>query len=168
MQGVELATESIPGCVLQIYTVLSKTGISGTGPLVSIGISALTTGFASAIIAYDKDVDAQGRKNQPDFYGYIPDDHGTRSKCFRLMILMSALHNLSRSIGCALLALSGGGGMVLAFAGVEMFVFLAWKVARKDFLYWFRVEGLLGILGSFFFRVLAKVVVDFSGCLHFR
>ena len=37
----------------------------------AIGISALTTGFASAMIAYDKDVDAKGRKNQPKFYGEL-------------------------------------------------------------------------------------------------
>ena len=71
VQGVELATESIPGCVLQIYVLLTKTGVAGAGPIVSIGISALTTGFASAMIAFDKDVDAKGRKHQPTFYGEL-------------------------------------------------------------------------------------------------
>ena len=70
-QSIELATESIPGCVLQIYVLLTKTGVSGAGPLVSIGISALTTGFASAIITFDKDVNAQSRKSQPKFYGEL-------------------------------------------------------------------------------------------------
>ena len=55
--------------MLQIYVLLTKTGLAGSGPIVSIGISALTTGFASAIIAFDKDVDATCRKNQPKFYG---------------------------------------------------------------------------------------------------
>ena len=133
----------------------------------SIGISALTTGFASAIIAFDKDVDAQCRKNQPTFFGLIPDDHGLRSRCFVLMTMMSALHNLSRSVSYALLAASGGETKLYFFGG-EMLLYLVWKVLNKDFLYWFRVEGFLGIFDSFLIRVLVKVIVDFSGCLLFR
>ena len=168
MQGIELACESIPGCVLQIYVLLTKTGVTGAGPLVSIGISALTTGFASAIIAFDKDVDAQCRENQPRFYGFIPDDHGLRSRCFMLMTLMSACHNLSRSIGCALLVSSGGKTMALSFVGGEMLLFLIWKVFRRDFMAWFPVDGPLGILLSLLYRVVVKVIVDFGGCLQFR
>ena len=168
MQGVELACESIPGCVLQIFVLLIKTDVSGAGPLVSIGISALTTGFASTMIAYDKDLDAKGRVNQPTFYGYIPDDHGLRSRCFTLMTMMSTCHNLSRSIGCALLAASGGTRRVLSFVGGEMILYLVWKVVRSDFMYWFRVDGFLGVIGSFINRVIAKVIADFSGCLHLR
>ena len=100
--------------------------------------------------------------------GYIPDDHGLRSRCFMLMTLMSTLHNLSRSVGYALLAASGGISMMLSFAGGEILLFLAWKILREDFFYWFRVDGFLGILGSFLIRVLVKVIADFSGCLHFR
>ena len=168
MQCVELATESIPGCVLQIFVLLTKSGVSGAGPLLSIAISASTTGFASAVIAFDKDVDAQGRKSQPKFYGYIPDDHGLRSRCFLLMTLISALHNLSRSIGYALVAASGGVTMVLSFVGCEMMLYLVWKVFRKDFMYWFRVDGFMGVIGSFATRLIVKVIADFSGCLQLR
>ena len=154
--------------MLQIFVLITKTGVSGAGPLVSIGISALTTGFASAIIAFDKDVDAQGRKINPKFYGYIPDDHRLRSRCFILMTVMSTCHNLSRSVGCALLAASGGATMVLSFVGGEVMVYVMWKVFRRDLLYWFKVDGFLGIFGSFLIRVLVKVIVDFSGCFHFR
>ena len=41
----------------------------GVGAVISIAISALSTGFTSAKIALDKDLDTQGRKNQPNFYG---------------------------------------------------------------------------------------------------
>jgi len=105
----ELATESIPGCVLQLYVWLNNNPEDvGTYALISIGISALTTGYNSAIIAFDFDTDEPRRKNQPEMYGYIPKNHGLRERCFRLMTLMSALHNLSRSLGCALLIVSGG------------------------------------------------------------
>ena len=71
---------------------------AGTFALVSIVISAMTTGFASAMMAFDMDVDVKHRKNQPKFYGYIPDDNWLRGKCFVLMTLIRMLHNVSRSV----------------------------------------------------------------------
>ena len=68
-QSIELATESIPGCVLQIYVWLLAPENAGTGALISIAISSLTTGFASAMISFDMDVDVKKRDNEPDFYG---------------------------------------------------------------------------------------------------
>ena len=85
-----------------------------------------------------------------------------------LMMLMSTCHNLSRSIGCALLAASGEMTMVLSVVGGEMLLYLVWKILREDFFYWLPVDGFLGIFGSFLVRVLVKVIVDFSGCLQFR
>ena len=171
-QGIELGTEAIPGCVLQTYVVLRNPEEAGIGALISIGISTLTTGFASALISFDKDVDVLGRKDQPTFYGYIPDDHATRGRCFFLMTIMSALHNLSRSIGCALLAASSSGKMnLLYFVGGysgEMIIFLVWKILRRDFFYWVRIEGPLAFLLAFFNRFVVKIIVDFSGCLHMR
>ena len=154
--------------MLQIFVLITKTGVSGAGPIVSIVISALTTGFASAIIAFEKDADAKGRENQPKFYGCIPNDHGLRSRCFMLITLMSACHNLSRSIGCALLAASGGTTMALSFVGGEMILYLVWKLCRRDFMGWFPVDGALGVVMSLIYRVIVKVVADFSGCLQFR
>jgi len=57
----ELAWESIPGCVLQIYVWLTSRGEAGTYALVSIVVSALTTGFTSAMVSFDLDVDASWR-----------------------------------------------------------------------------------------------------------
>ena len=84
------------------------------------------------------------------------------------MTLISALHNLSRSVGCALLVASSEKLMLVYFVGGEILLFLAWKLLRGDFLYWLRVEGVLGVFGSFLVRVFVKVVVDFTGCVHFR
>ena len=58
--------------------------------------------------------------------------------------------------------------MVLLFVGGEMLFYLAWKVIRGDFMYWVPVDGSLGVALSFFNRVVVKVIVDFSGCLHLR
>jgi len=163
-KGTELGCESIPGCILQLYVWLINPDEAGTYALVSIGISCLTTGFASAMIAFDMDVDVPHRKNQPNFYGYIPNDNSLRGRCFVLMTLMSSLHNLSRSLGCALLAYSDAE-MALIFIGGEIGLYLVFKILRLDFHYW--VPG-IPLIGSLFERILAKVIVDFTGCLHFR
>ena len=114
--------------MLQIYVWLIEPEI-GSGALLSIAISALTTGFSSAMIAFDKDVDVQGRKVNPDFYGYIPDDHNLRERCFLLMTLISASHNVSRSIGCALL-LASGGLQIFYFIGGEVLIYFVYKILR--------------------------------------
>ena len=164
----ELAGESIPGCVLQLFVFLSKPSEAGTFALVSIGISAMTTGFTSAMIAFDLDVDVKRRKTQPKFYGYIPDDYVLRGRCFVLMMLISGLHNLSRSIGVALLAVSGGGRLVMAFVGGGVGAYFLFKMARGDYFYWIRMKGLVKVIGSTCARFVAKVVADYSGCLHLR
>jgi len=77
---------------------------------------------------------------------------------------MSALHNLSRSLGCALLAFSDAE-MALLFIGGEIGLYLVFKILRQDFHYW--APG-TPLVVSFIVRILAKVIVDFTGCLHFR
>ena len=123
--------------MLQIYVILANpTKQAGIGALISIVVSAFTTAFTGAKISIDLDIDAGKRKHNPQFYGYIPDDHSLRNRCFCLMLLISALHNLSRSVGCALLVASSGKTTFAYFFGGEMIIFLAWKIVRRDFHYW--------------------------------
>ena len=84
------------------------------------------------------------------------------------MTLISALHNLSRSLGCALFVTSSGKSMLVYFVGGEILLFLGWKLLRGDFLYWVQVEGVFGVLLSFIVRVAVKIIVDFTGCLLLR
>ena len=85
-----------------------------------------------------------------------------------LMTMISALHNLSRSVGCALLAMSSTKMMVVYFVGGEIVFYLAYKIVRRDFMYWIQAEGVMDVIFSFLERVIVKVIVDFSGCLQFR
>ena len=55
--------------MLQIFVVLANAKKMGAGALISIAISAVSTGFTSAKISLDKDLDVKGRKNQPKLYG---------------------------------------------------------------------------------------------------
>jgi len=132
-KGTELACESIPGCILQCWVFLGNSEQAGFFAALSIIISALTTGYSSAMISFDMDVDLPHRKVQPNFYGYVPDDHGVRSRTFMLMTAISAIHNLSLSVGCAMLALADMD-LLLTFVGGEIAVFLAVKMLRGDFM----------------------------------
>ena len=141
---------------------------AGAYALSSIAIGAMTTGFTSAMISYDMDVGVKRRTKFPAIYGYIPDDHSLRGRCFVLMTLISALHNLSRSLGVALLATIGQSTMVLFLVG-EMAIYFIYKIARGDFLYWVRIDNTpLAILVAIIERTLAKIIADFSGCIHLR
>jgi len=131
-KACDLAWESIPGAVLQIYVFLINRDEAGSYALESITVSALTTGYTSAQIAFD--VEGERRKNQPKLYGYIPDDNAARGRCFMLMALISTIHNASRSFWCALLAVKSGK-LVVYFIGGEMAIFFLFKLLRKDFYY---------------------------------
>ena len=83
------------------------------------------------------------------------------------MTLIGALHNLSRSVGCVLLAIRDKR-LVVVFVGGEILLYLALKVLRGDFFWFVQLDGVLAIIMSFFERVLVKIIVDYTGCLHFR
>ena len=71
----------------------------------SIILSACTTGFTAATISYDFDVSPQRRRDEPTFYGYIPDSAGRRTAIFFCMIMNGTLLLLLRSLSTALLAM---------------------------------------------------------------
>jgi len=166
-KGCELATESIPGCILQIFVWITRREEAGRFALASILVSASLTGFTSAQMAFDLDVDDDKRAALPSFYGLIPDDYKTRSICFKVMVVIGTLHNLSRSLGCALLAIASVKLCLLFVAG-EVALYVCYKAIRRDLLYFPRFTGLIALVVSIVERVLVKIVVDFSGCMHFR
>jgi hypothetical protein len=132
-KGTELACESIPGCILQCWVFLGNSEQAGQFAALSILISALTTGYSSAMISFDMDVDLPHRKMQPKFYGYVPDDHSARGRTFMLMTAISAIHNLSLSVGCAMFALADMD-LLFSFVGGEIAVYLGVKLLRGDFM----------------------------------
>ena len=123
------------------------------------------TGLTSAMIAYDMDTDEPHRATQPLFYGYIKD--GRRGRTFFLMTMISALHNLSRSVGYAILAVVDLNLALKFFVG-EVGFYLLYKIARRDFYWWLRLEGVLSVILSLLDRTLVKVITDFTGCIHLR
>ena len=53
-KAIEMVCESIPGTILQLYAIL-KSGERSRRAIVSIAVSALTTGFGSATMSFDFD-----------------------------------------------------------------------------------------------------------------
>jgi hypothetical protein len=74
----------------------------------SIIVSSCTTGFTAATISFDFDVSPARRRDEPTFYGYIPDSAGRRTAIFFCMIMNGALLLLLRSFSTALLAIVDG------------------------------------------------------------
>jgi len=162
---VEMFSESIPGCLLQCYAIL-KSGKYSRSTLGSVIVSALTTGFISATLSFDYDVDPLKRKQYPEFYGYIPDG-GSRTVIFAYMIMNSALLLLLRSFSSAILMLVKKR-YFLAYAAGDMVLYLLQKALRNDFHYWVPIDGVLGLIFDLFARSIVKAVVDFTGVLQFR
>jgi len=52
-KAVEIMCESLPGAILQLYAILK--GAKSRRAIVSVAVSALTTGFSSASISFDYD-----------------------------------------------------------------------------------------------------------------
>jgi len=167
-RGIELATESIPGVVLQLYVWLTNPSDAGSYAIASILISAMTTGYNSALISFDMDIDIPHRRVQPTFFGYIPDDSGLRGRCFILIMLMGAVQNVNRSVGCVLLLTSKTRLLAIFLIGGEISLYLLYKIMRGDYFWHFRIVGKLSFFVSFLQRVCVKIICDFTGNLHFR
>ena len=90
--------------------------------------------------AFDMDVDVSRRQLQPKFYGMIPDDNNKRGRSFMLMTLISALHNISRSVGYALM-MSTDPLLLAQFVIGEFGLYIFWKVSRNDLMMFVRIEG---------------------------
>ena len=158
----ELAFESIPGGLLQAYVFINSPEKT-TFLLVSILISALTTGFSSAMISYDMDVSVANRKEVPLFYGYIKDSNTERGITFVLLILLAAFHNLSRTIGTALL-LSVSKELTFGIIIAEQVFYHLYKAVRRDYVLWVvGLEGWLKYLVAFFMNSVVKVLLDYTG-----
>jgi hypothetical protein len=155
---------------LQFYVLLKTlkgTGGASTSSTTSLLISALSTGYSSATITWDYDTSNQRRRDEPEFYGMIPD--GVRGNVvFLCMILNSALLLLVRSLSYAMLMLVNPA-YVLYYALGDTAFFLLQKAARGDFKYFANVDGLAGFLiFDSMLQILLKTVADFTGLVQFR
>ena len=117
------------------------------------------TGLTSAMMAYDVDTNKKQRQKNPKFYGYIKD--GRRGWTFLLMTLISTIHNLSRSLGYAILAVVDLNLALRFFVG-EVGAYILYKVCMKDYYCRAMVDGALSVVVTLLARIVDKVIVDFT------
>jgi hypothetical protein len=167
MKMAEMFAEAIPGVIIQLMAIATSDKDVGTSAWLSVAVSAITTGFASATISYDWDTDPVRREDLPDFYGYIPAKASKRTVVFVCMLLFTAGMLLIRCTTIVLLGLMGGSRVFL-YIGADLGLYLLVKILRGDFWYWIPLGGNIEILSSIFSRMLAKIVVDFTSIVHHR
>jgi hypothetical protein len=167
MKGIEMFAEAIPGVIIQLMAIATSDKDVADAAWVSLSVSALTTGYASATISYDFDTDPVKREQVPDFYGYVPSNPTKRSIVFGSMMFFSAGMLVIR---CMTIVVLGqlGGSLVSLYIGADLGLYLLVKVLRGDFWYWIPAGGNVEILSSIVCRVLVKVVTDFTSIVQFR
>ena len=158
--------ESIPGCILQLYALLKVKNVS-SATVVSVLVSALTTGLASKNLSWNFDVDPVARNRDPEFYGFIPNDSTKRTILKVCMVLNSALLLLVRSFSAAMLMLAEKRYFFIYWVG-DMALYFLLKAARGDFHTEMPVDGVFGLLASLVTRFMEKTLVDFTGVIQLR
>ena len=116
-------------------------------------------------LTYDPDTNPEKRKLMPQFYGIVPDTG--RMRTMALMMAISACQIAGRSLSLALL-IAVSADYALAYYTAMISLFLAWKIARRDFLYCCSLKGTLLYFGSLLFRVIVIVSMDFAGTMQAR
>jgi hypothetical protein len=167
MKMVEMFAEAIPGVIIQLMAIATNDGVVSDAAWVSLSVSALATGYASATISYDFDTDPVKREQVPDFYGYVPANPTKRSIIFGSMMFFSAGMLVIRCMTIVVLGLLGGKWVSL-YVGADMLLYLLVKILRGDFWYWMPVGGNAEILSSIVSRLLVKVVTDFTSIVQLR
>jgi hypothetical protein len=132
----------------------------------SMLISAITTGLGSATLSFDFDVDPAKRKEDPEFYGYVPEG-AARTWIFGCMVLNGTLLLLAKSFCAAMLMLVEKKYFVWYSVG-DMILYFLQKIMRNDFHYWFPIDGVFGIFMSVLLRVITKTITDYTGIVQFR
>ena len=87
------------------------------------------------------------------------------------MMAISALHNVSRSLGCALIAASSSYGEIYLgyFVGGEIALDLLFKVLQGDLFWYGRIQSpAFDAIVSVVERILVTIIAEFSGCFHMR
>jgi hypothetical protein len=167
MKVIEMFAEAIPGIIIQLMAVAASEVKASRAAWLSIAVSALTTGFASATISYDYDTDPVRREQVPDFYGYVPANPTKRSFIFVAMMFFTAGMLVIRCMTIVVLGLLDGKWVSL-YVVADLGLYLLVKVLRGDFWYWVPAGGNLEIVSSIVGRVLVKVVTDFTSIVQFR
>jgi hypothetical protein len=167
MKLSEMFAEAIPGVIIQLMAIATSDVDVPTAAWISLAVSALTTGFASASISYDYDTDPTKREKVPDFYGYIPAKASKRALVFVSMVFLTTGMLLIRCMTIVVLGQLGGNWVSL-YIGSDLSLYLVVKILRGDFWWFLPLGGKAEIVSSICARILVKVVTDFTSIVQYR
>jgi hypothetical protein len=97
-------------------------------------------------------------------FRYLPGTSGGAAAAFVLMFVFHAAQVLSKAVAMGALANTCWWWLVV-YMSSDLCLYMLYKIARRDFWYWPPAAG-VGI--TVLARGIVKVLVDFSGCVHFR
>jgi hypothetical protein len=132
-KGIEIALEAAPGAALQAAIVLG--GSWSTAAVVSVGISCLSTGFTTSLMAFDYDTNPAKRKTNPKFYGFTPNRGSMRVLVFAELFTLHSAHATLKAVTVALLVRTNWRWLV-AYMAADHSVLIIYKIARGDLIYW--------------------------------
>jgi hypothetical protein len=154
----EMTFESIPAGMAQAVFLLNG-GDWTTVAVISLILSCLSTAFTATSIAYDLDTNVAKRKNNGEFYGYMPDTSAGRVRAFMLLLLYHSTVVMGKTYSMAVLAQTKWLWL-MAYLLADHFGLILYKLARGDFIYWIPSFGAsLSLLARF----VVKAVTDFTG-----
>ncbi|GMI33043.1 hypothetical protein TeGR_g5390, partial [Tetraparma gracilis] len=131
-KAAEVATEGVPGLVLQLVAVLmSSSEDRSTLALLSIAISAASTGLAGCSIFYDTDTDPGQRARNPKWYGLVPDQG--RGKAYAVILAMCSLQALTKGSALALLAVTNRYWL-RGYVAIDLGIYVGYKLVRREYL----------------------------------
>jgi hypothetical protein len=129
-----------------------------TAALGSIIVSALTTGFGSALISYDIDTSPTKRRVTPDHYGFVPPTG--RGLIFFLMLVNSTTQFLAKIMAIALLGAVSKTWVLLYLLG-DLGLYFLYNIVRNDFLNWMPIQS---SIGSLMWALLQRTMCKVRGC----
>ena len=137
MRGIEMFAEAIPGVIIQLSAILTHDrGDASFAALLSLSVSALTTGIVSASFCYDIDTDPGHRNDDPEFYGFVPDNARLRGGTYICMILLSSCLLVLRAMILCLIGMVSSISCTCLVIAADMGVYLLIKIFRRDFYHW--------------------------------
>ena len=102
------------------------------------------------------------------FYGFIPLSGPKMVLVRGSMRVITGTQLLSKSLVLGVLKMLGGKSLVAMVMTIEIAVYLLYKVIRRDLRYYPVVKGAMSWVLTLFFRVVVKLVADFTAMIHFR
>ena len=133
---LQMVTGSTPSGLLQTATIVGSPTRSWAA-IGSILFSCCATAYTTLMVAWDFETHPTKRKNNPEFYGYLPDDPGRAMGTFALMFVIHVSLVLGKIFAMALLAITNWYWLA-AYLGVDMGLYLAYKILRVQRKFWVR------------------------------